>query len=97
MILALLALSCKAIKERLAPRKKQFFLPRALTEITYALLIAAGFVINQCIFTPYFFLPQYALSRWVDPLFSNYLIAILNGSSFSVVLYWGSYRTEQAD
>ncbi|KAI0502781.1 monocarboxylate permease-like protein [Xylaria bambusicola] len=82
IILALLALSCIAIKERLPPRKNKFFLPRALTEVTYALVIASGFVINLGIFTPYFFLPEYALSRGVDPLFSNYLVAILNGSSF---------------
>ncbi|KAI0474345.1 monocarboxylate permease-like protein [Xylaria cf. heliscus] len=82
IILALLALSCIVIKERLPPRKNQFFLPRALTEITYALIIAAGFVINLGLYSPYFFLPQYALNHGVDPLFSNYLIAILNGSSF---------------
>ncbi|KAI0908377.1 monocarboxylate permease-like protein [Ustulina deusta] len=80
IILALLALSCMVIKERLPPRKNKFFLRRAFTEITYVLIIAAGFVIYLGMFSPYFFLPQYALSRGVDPLFSSYLIAILNGS-----------------
>ncbi|KAI3341223.1 monocarboxylate permease-like protein [Ustulina deusta] len=82
IILALLALLCMVIKERLPPRKNKFFLPRAFTEITYVLIIAAGFVIYLGMFSPYFFLPQYALSRGVDPLFSSYLIAILNGSGF---------------
>ncbi|TGJ81027.1 hypothetical protein E0Z10_g7741 [Xylaria hypoxylon] len=42
IILALLAISCTIIKERLPPRKNKFFLPRAFTEITYVLIIAAG-------------------------------------------------------
>ncbi|KAI0870144.1 monocarboxylate permease-like protein [Hypoxylon argillaceum] len=82
IILALLIVSCLGIKERLPPRRNKFFLPRALTEITYALIIASGFIVNLGIYTPYFFLPEYALSRGIDPLFSTYLVAILNGSSF---------------
>ncbi|GAW20843.1 hypothetical protein ANO14919_103550 [Xylariales sp. No.14919] len=82
LVFALLALSCMIIKERLPPRKNKFFLPRAFTETTYVLIIAAGFVTYLGMFSPYFFLPQYALNHGVDPLLSSYLIAILNGSSF---------------
>ncbi|KAI0876621.1 monocarboxylate permease-like protein [Hypoxylon argillaceum] len=82
IILTLLAISCTVVKERLPPRKKKFFLLGAFKEITYVLIIAAGFVIYLGMFSPYFFLPQYALSYSVDPLFSSYLIAILNGSGF---------------
>ncbi|KAI1416399.1 monocarboxylate permease-like protein [Hypoxylon sp. FL1857] len=82
IILALLTVVCIIVKERLPSRKKKFFLPRAFTERQYVMAVSAGFFLFLGMFGPYFFLPEYAISRGVDPLMASYLIAILNGSSF---------------
>ncbi|KAH6646160.1 monocarboxylate permease-like protein [Truncatella angustata] len=79
---ALLAVACILVKERLPPRKKEFFLLKAFAEKKYIWVTISGFFLFLGMFTPYFFLPDYALSRGMDPLQASYLIAILNGTSF---------------
>lgn len=82
MNLALLTLGSLLIKARLPPRQNKFFIPGAFTEPTYLLVIASGFIVYLGMFSPYFFLPGYALSHGMNPQLSSYLIAILNGAGF---------------
>lgn len=82
IILAVLGIAMALIKERLPSRKKDFFLPRAFTERQYILVIIAGFFLFLGMFSPYFYLPEYAQQHGLEPLAASYLIAILNGSSF---------------
>ncbi|KAI0096949.1 monocarboxylate permease-like protein [Nemania sp. FL0031] len=82
IILLILAVACLLIKERIPPRKQQFFLPGAFAEKQYILVIAAGFFLFLGFFSPYFFLPDYAISYGFDPENALYLVAILNGASF---------------
>lgn len=82
IILAVLTVAITLIKERLPSRKKKFFLPRAFTEKQYALVITAGFFLFLGMFSPYFYLPEYAQHYGMEPLAASYLVAILNGSSF---------------
>lgn len=80
--LALLTAGCFLVKERLPSRKTKFFLPKAFFEPHYICITAAGFFLFLGIFTPFFYLPDYAMSHGMDSLHASYLIAILNGASF---------------
>jgi MFS family permease len=82
IILALLLPASVAIKARLPPRKKKFFLPSAFQEPVYVSLIVAGFFGFLGMLTPLFYLPAYALERGMSPGLAFYLAAIFNGASF---------------
>ncbi|EFQ96698.1 hypothetical protein MGYG_08622 [Nannizzia gypsea CBS 118893] len=80
--LGLLLPSCIAIKARLPPRKKQFFLWSSFTEPSYLYLVAAGFFSFLGVFTPLFYLPIYAYTQGVGVSLAFYLAAIFNAASF---------------
>jgi MFS family permease len=82
VITVLLLPSSIAIKARLPPRKKKFFLPSAFQEPPYVNLIAAGFFGFLGLFTPLFYLPVYAIEQGMSPGLAFYLAAIFNGASF---------------
>ncbi|MCJ1394629.1 hypothetical protein MMC18_007509 [Xylographa bjoerkii] len=82
IILAVLAIACSGIRARLPPRKDQFFLPSAFKEPAYLALLSAGFLMLLGFFTPFFYLPTYAVEHGMDKELASYLLAILNGASF---------------
>lgn len=82
VILALLTPACIAVKARLPPRKKNFFLFAAFKSPSYNLLIVAGIFGFLGLFTPLFYLPTYAISRGMSPGLAFYLASIFNGASF---------------
>jgi MFS family permease len=82
IILGLLAYSVVGIKARLPPRKSGFLLPGAFKEPVYCLCIASIFFLFMGMFTPFFFLPSYAITKGMDEVLAGYLLAILNGASF---------------
>ncbi|KAI1454794.1 MFS general substrate transporter [Annulohypoxylon moriforme] len=77
----LLSFACVAITARLPPRTTAFFLWRAFKEPKFLLLTLAQFFMLLGGFTPLFYIPNYAVSRGVDPTLASYLLAIMNAAS----------------
>ncbi|KAM3084668.1 hypothetical protein ACMFMG_003129 [Clarireedia jacksonii] len=82
MMLAILGLSSAAIRARLPPRKKAFFIPSAFKESRFTTLIVAAFLMILGVFIPIFYLPTYAAEHGMSAQLSSYLVSILNGASF---------------
>jgi len=82
LMLALLLPSCFLIRARLPPRKGQFFLPAAFKEPLYLAIIGSVFLMMLGLFTPFFYLPTYAVQHGMTPQLASYLVAILNAASF---------------
>jgi MFS family permease len=82
IMVACLAVTCLTVKARLPPRKGKFLLPAAFKELPYITLIAAMFFAILGVFTPFFYLPSYAVQHGMGLQLSAYLAAILNGASF---------------
>ncbi len=81
MMLPFVAIALLTITARLPPKKTAFWLPSAYRDPTFALLIISLFFSFMGLFTPFFFIPTYAVSRGMDPLLAGYLSAILNAAS----------------
>lgn len=82
IMLALILPACFCIRARLPPRDGQFFLPKAFTEPLYVAIIASVFLMMLGLFTPFFYLPSFAVSHGMSAQLSAYLVAILNAASF---------------
>ncbi|KAK4240412.1 putative monocarboxylate permease [Achaetomium macrosporum] len=82
ILLGVLTYATLAIKARLPPRKSGFLLPGAFKEPVYTISIVACFFLFMGMFTPFFFLPTYALTKGMNQTLAGYLLAILNGASF---------------
>jgi predicted MFS family arabinose efflux permease len=82
IMLACLAVSVITVRARLPPRKGQFFLPEAFKDLQYLAIIGAMFFAILGLFTPFFYLPSYAVQHGMGLQLSSYLAAILNGASF---------------
>ncbi|KAF7863218.1 hypothetical protein EAF04_007300 [Stromatinia cepivora] len=82
IMLAVLGISCTAIRARLPPRKKSFFLPSAFKELPYVTLLISAFLMILGVFIPIFYLPTYAVEYGMSTELASYLVAILNGASF---------------
>src|SRR5437762_3981182 len=81
LIATLLSISVIAIRPRLPPRNDQFFLWSAFRNPAYVLTIVSVFLMTWGLFTPFFFLPSYAVSKGMSVRNSSYLLSILNGAS----------------
>jgi MFS family permease len=82
IMLALILPACFFIRARLPPRPGQFFLPKAFKELLYLSIIASVFLMIIGLFTPFFYLPTYAVQHGMSAQLGSYLISILNGASF---------------
>ena len=82
LMLAVVLPSCAMIRARLPPRSGKFFLPSAFRELPYVCLIGSVFLIMLGLFTPFFYLPTFAVEHGMSTQLASYLVAILNGSSF---------------
>ncbi|KAF3935375.1 hypothetical protein ABW20_dc0100326 [Dactylellina cionopaga] len=82
LFMALLWITCVFVVERLPHRSGTFFLPEAFKDPVYTLLVAGNFFILWGMFTPFFFIPTYALNLGMSQSMSVYLVSILNGLSF---------------
>ena len=82
LILAVMAPSAFAIRARLPPRKKNFFLPSAFKESEYLALIFAVWLGILGVFIPIFYLPSFAVYHGMSTELAFYLTAILNAASF---------------
>ncbi|KAK6519228.1 hypothetical protein TWF281_003064 [Arthrobotrys megalospora] len=82
LFIGLLWITCVTVVERLPHRKGTFFLPQAFRNPSYSLLVAGNFFILWGLFTPFFFIPTFALNLGMSHSMSIYLVSILNGLSF---------------
>ncbi|RAL08476.1 MCT family MFS transporter [Aspergillus homomorphus CBS 101889] len=81
LILFMVLISLATIKERLPPRRGAILLPSAFTNRPYTLTTLGLFFMMWGLFTPFFYLPQYAQLHGMSASLSSYLIAILNAAS----------------
>lgn len=81
MILPFMAIACIGVRPRLPPRDTQFWLFSAYKETRYVILIAALFFMFFGMFTPFFYLPSYAISQGMNTTLAGYLLSILNAAS----------------
>ncbi|KAK6540615.1 hypothetical protein TWF694_008010 [Orbilia ellipsospora] len=82
LFIGLLWITCVTVVERLPHRAGTFFLPEAFKDPVYCLLVAGNFFVLWGMFTPFFFIPTFALHLGMSNSMSVYLVSILNGLSF---------------
>lgn len=82
IILAALLAGSSIIRTRFPPRRGRFFLLSAFKEPTYVTLVISVFFIMLGLFTPFFYLPTYAIEHGMSAQLASYLVSILNGASF---------------
>lgn len=82
LILATLLGANSLVRTRLPPRRGRFFLLAAFKELPYMILIGAVLLIMIGLFTPFFYLPTYAIDHGMSTQLASYLVSILNGASF---------------
>lgn len=81
VILPLCMFACVTIKARLPPRKTNFWLKAPLQDVRFILLVIGLFFMLFGMFTPFFYLPTFAVSQGMSPTMSGYLLSILNAAS----------------
>jgi len=81
-MVAIMIPAALSVRARLPPRAGQFFLFKAFKEPLYCVIVASQVFLLLGLFTPFFYLPSYAVSQGMSPTLSGYLVAMLNGASF---------------
>ncbi|EIT74471.1 monocarboxylate transporter [Aspergillus oryzae 3.042] len=81
LIMPIMAFACLTVNRRLPPSTSPFWIPSALKEAKFALLIVSLFFMFIGMFFPLFYIPSYAVSRSMSATLSGYLLAILNAAS----------------
>ncbi|EPE32528.1 MFS general substrate transporter [Glarea lozoyensis ATCC 20868] len=81
LILPFMIFACVTVTARLPPRKSTFWLPKAFKEAKYLILIAALFFMFFGMFTPFYYLPTYAVTRGMNPTLAGYMLSIINATS----------------
>ncbi|KAJ5192186.1 hypothetical protein N7449_008328 [Penicillium cf. viridicatum] len=82
VVTPLLAFSCLTVKARLPPRKTTFYIPSAFTKVDFCLLVSAMFFMFFGLFTPLFYIPTYADSR-----FGRLNILALGGTITGIIIF----------
>jgi MFS family permease len=82
IILAALLTASSVIRARFPPRRGRFFILAAFKEKAYVSLVTSVFLIMLGLFTPFFYLPTYAVEHGMSTQLASYLVSILNGASF---------------
>ncbi|KAJ5332322.1 Major facilitator superfamily domain general substrate transporter [Penicillium brevicompactum] len=81
LILFMVSIAMATIKERLPPRQGKILLPSAFTRASYTLVTFGIFFMMWGMFTPFFYLPQYAQSHGMSSHLSSYILSIVNAAS----------------
>ncbi|ODH34120.1 hypothetical protein ACO22_03165 [Paracoccidioides brasiliensis] len=82
LVLGILTPSCAAIRSRLPPRKKSFFLRSAFKQPEYVAIITFSFLMTLSVFSPIFFLPSYAVEHGMGKALASFILSMLNAASF---------------
>lgn len=81
VILAMMVIAILTTRERLPPRHGSIFILSAFTKVPYILLIAGIFFMTLGLFTPFFYLPQFAQQQGMGENLASYMLSILNAAS----------------
>lgn len=81
IILFMILIAMVTIKGRLPPRRGKILLPAAFTRAPFTLTTLGVFCMMWGLFTPFFYLPQYAQYYGMESQLSSYLLSILNAAS----------------
>lgn len=81
IILFMVLIAMATIKERLPPRRGKILLPAAFTRASYTLITFGLFFMMWGMFTPFFYLPQYAQAQGMSSHLSSHILSILNAAS----------------
>ncbi|TQS33141.1 hypothetical protein Golomagni_06524, partial [Golovinomyces magnicellulatus] len=81
IMLPFIIFACVGIKERLPPRKSQFWLFSALKDRLFIAITVAMFFMFFGMFVPAFYLPSYAASQGMKAALAGYLLSIFNAAS----------------
>lgn len=81
IILAMMLIAMLTLKERLPPRRGPILLPSAFSRPAYILATLSIFFMTWGLFTPFFYLPQYATTKHMSSDLTFYLPAVLNATS----------------
>jgi MFS family permease len=73
--------ACVTVTARLPPRNSTFWLPQAFKDPKYLILIAALSFMFFGMFTPFYYLPAYAVTRGMNPTMAGYMLSIINATS----------------
>ncbi|KAL1960077.1 hypothetical protein VTO42DRAFT_249 [Malbranchea cinnamomea] len=82
MILCLLSIGCVTLVPRIEPRSGPHFLPRAFKNPTYSLQTLGYCLVFWGIYTPFFFLPAFAIENGASVDWSFYIMPVYNCGSF---------------
>jgi MFS family permease len=81
IMLALLSISLVTVRPRLPPRKGTILMPSAFKQAAYSLFIAGLFLASWGVFTPFFYLTEYAIANGMSTNLASYILSILNAAS----------------
>ncbi|KND90986.1 Riboflavin transporter MCH5 [Tolypocladium ophioglossoides CBS 100239] len=81
IILATMLIAMFTLKERLPPRGGKIILLSAFRKVPYTVVILGIFFLTLGLFTPFFYLPQFAQQHGMGQDLASYLLAILNAAS----------------
>ncbi|KAJ5202496.1 hypothetical protein N7449_004575 [Penicillium cf. viridicatum] len=81
IMLAMLSLSLATVRPRLPPRNGKVLMPSAFKQVAYSLFLAGMFLMIWGIFTPFFYLTEYAIAQGMSVNLSSYILSILNAAS----------------
>ena len=81
VMLALLLVAMATIRARLPPRKGQIIIPSAFLHIPYSLFVFALFLLMWGMYTPFFYLTEFAIRDGMSQNLSSYILSILNAGS----------------
>ncbi|WYZ42196.1 hypothetical protein EsH8_V_001091 [Colletotrichum jinshuiense] len=79
--LVMMMIAMITLKERLPPRRGPILLPSAFSRPAYNLVTLSMFFMTWGLFTPFFYLPQYAQTHGMASNLTFYLPAVLNAAS----------------
>ncbi|KAJ5588630.1 hypothetical protein N7537_011308 [Penicillium hordei] len=81
IMLAMLSLSLATVRPRLPPRSGKVLIPSAFKQVAYSLFLAGMFLMIWGVFTPFFYLTEYAIAQGMSVNLSSYILSILNAAS----------------
>lgn len=81
LVLGLVIVAVLTIRPGVPPRVGTYLLPRAFKQMEYTFLVVGLYVAWWGLFTPFFYLPTFAMEHGMNPDLAWYLISILNAAS----------------
>lgn len=81
IMLALLGVACVTVRPRLPPRKGTILAPSAFRNPSYLLAIGSFVFLVWGVFTPFFYIEEYAVLQGMSADLASYMLSIINAAS----------------